>query len=146
LLSCYNIVHVLGKPASVLSDYDDYLLRSEFDIDDSSSGHNKSDKLLRSDADTKSVGGDSILEEEEREEGNVQMNVYLSYLRAIGYLLSGAILLSMFLMQSSRNLTDWWLSYWVSIFIWKHKRCFMFSHKSTARVEKCTLCQRCIWS
>lgn len=115
MLTCYNILRVLGKPASVLSDYDDYLLHSEFDIDDSSSGHNKSDKLLRSDADTKSVGADSILGEEEREEGNVQLNVYLSYLRAIGYLLGGAILLSMFLMQSSRNLTDWWLSYWVSI-------------------------------
>ena len=114
MLSCYNILRVLGKPASVLSDYDDYLLHSEFDIDDSSSGHNKSDKLLRSDADTKSIGGDSILEEEEREEGSVQLNVYLSYLRAIGYLLSGAILLSMFLMQSSRNMTDWWLSFWVS--------------------------------
>lgn len=140
MLSCYNIVHVLGKPASVLSDYDDYLLRSEFDIDDSSSGHNKIDKLLRSDADTKSVGGDSILEEEEREEGSVQLNVYLSYLRAIGYLLSGAVLLSMILMQSSRNLTDWWLSYWVSTCIWKHKICFTFSHKSTARVEKRTSC------
>jgi len=134
------ILHVLGKPASVLSDYDDYLLHSEFDIDDSSSGHNKSVKLRRSDADTKSVGGDSILEEEEREEGSVQMNVYLSYLRAIGYLLSGAILLSMFLMQSSRNLTDWWLSYWVSICIWKHKICFMFSYKSTTPVEKHTSC------
>jgi len=146
LLSCYNIFHVLGKPASVLSDYDDYLLHSEFDFEDSSSGHNKSDKLLRNDADANSVGGDSILGEEEREEGNVQLNVYLSYLRAIGYLLSGAILLSMFLMQSSRNLTDWWLSYWVSIRIRKHKICFTFCHKSTARVEKHTSCRRCMWS
>ncbi|GFG31607.1 hypothetical protein Cfor_03186 [Coptotermes formosanus] len=99
---------------SVLSDYDDYLLRSEFNIGDSSSSHNKNDKLLRNDTDTKSVSGDSILEEEGREEGSVQLNVYLSYLRAIGYLLSGAILLCLFLMQSSRNLTDWWLSYWVT--------------------------------
>lgn len=121
-------------------------MHSEFDIDDSSSGHNKSDKLLRSDADTKSVGGDSILEEEECEEGSVQLNVYLAYLRAIGYLLAGAILLSMFLMQSSRNLTDWWLSYWVSVCIQKHKSCFMFSHKSTSEVEKRTSCRRCTWS
>lgn len=146
MLSCYNILHVLGKPASVLSDYDDYFLRTEFEIGNSSSGCNKSDKRLRSDADTNSVGGDSILEEEEREEGNVQLNVYLSYLRAIGYLLSGAILLSMFLMQSSRNLTDWWLSYWVSIRIRKHKICFTFCHKSTVRVEKRTSCRRCMWS
>lgn len=103
-----------GKPASVLSDYDDYLLCSEFDIGDSSSSHKKNDRLLRNDSDAKSVSGDSILEEEEKEEGSVQLNVYLSYLRAIGYLLSGAILLSLFLMQSSRNLTDWWLSYWVT--------------------------------
>jgi ATP-binding cassette subfamily C (CFTR/MRP) protein 10 len=121
------LIFFLGKPASVLSDYDDYLLRSEFNIGDSSSSHNKNDKLLRNDTDTKSVSGDSILEEEGREEGSVQLNVYLSYLRAIGYLLSGAILLCLFLMQSSRNLTDWWLSYWVSICIWKYQICFMFS-------------------
>lgn len=101
---------------SVLSDYDDYLSPSEFDVGDSSYSHKDSDKLIRSDCDTESVSGDSILEEEEREEGNVQLNVYLSYLRAIGYLLSGAILLSMLLMQSSRNLTDWWLSYWVCMY------------------------------
>jgi ATP-binding cassette subfamily C (CFTR/MRP) protein 10 len=103
----------LGKPTALLSDYDDYLSPSEFD-GDSSSSHKENAKMIRSDTDTESISGDSILEEEEREEGNVQMNVYFSYLRAIGFLLSGSILLSMLLMQSSRNLTDWWLSYWVS--------------------------------
>jgi ATP-binding cassette subfamily C (CFTR/MRP) protein 10 len=142
LSSCFNILNLLGKPASVLSDYEDYVLHSEFDISDSSSSHSKNDKLLRSDADTKSVSGDSILEEEEREEGNVQLNVYFSYLRAIGYLLSGAILISMFLMQSTRNLTDWWLSYWVSICIKKYKMCLMFSYKISGRLEKRTLCLR----
>jgi ATP-binding cassette subfamily C (CFTR/MRP) protein 10 len=107
----------LGKPISVLSDYEDYLLPSEYDIGDSSYSHKDNDKLLRTECDTESVSGDSILEEEEREEGDVQLNVYLSYLRAIGYLLSGAILLSMLLMQSTRNLTDWWLSYWVCIYV-----------------------------
>jgi ATP-binding cassette subfamily C (CFTR/MRP) protein 10 len=104
----------LGKPTALLSDYDDYLSPSEFDVGDSSSSHKENAKMIRSDTDTESISGDSILEEEEREEGNVQMNVYFSYLRAIGFLLSGSILLSMLLMQSSRNLTDWWLSYWVS--------------------------------
>ncbi|XP_021924384.1 multidrug resistance-associated protein 7 isoform X3 [Zootermopsis nevadensis] len=102
-----------GKPTAILSDYDDYLSPSEFDIGDSSYSHKENAKIIRSDTDTAS-STDSILEEEEREEGSVHMNVYLSYLRAIGYLLSGAILLSILLMQSSRNITDWWLSYWVN--------------------------------
>jgi hypothetical protein len=115
---CYILIFLfifvcLGKPTAVLSDYDDYLSPSEFDTGDSSSGHREKAKMIRSDSDAAS-STDSILEEEEREEGSVQMNVYLSYLRAVGYLLSGAILLSMLLMQSSRNITDWWLSYWVS--------------------------------
>jgi ATP-binding cassette subfamily C (CFTR/MRP) protein 10 len=113
-ISIFFVLCYLGKPTAVLSDYDDYLSPSEFDISDSSSSHRQDAKRKISDADTESISGDSILEEEEREEGNVQLNVYLSYLKAVGYLLSGAILLSMFLMQSSRNLTDWWLSYWVS--------------------------------
>jgi ATP-binding cassette subfamily C (CFTR/MRP) protein 10 len=103
---------------SVLSDYDDYLSPSEFD-GESSSSHRDNDKPIRSDCDTESVSGDSILEEEERAEGTVQLNVYLSYLRAVGYLLSGAILLSLLLMQSTRNLTDWWLSYWVCMSVQK---------------------------
>lgn len=116
--TCFYILVFLcvGKPTAILSDYDDYLSPSEFDIGDSSYSHKENAKIIRSDTDTAS-STDSILEEEEREEGSVHMNVYLSYLRAIGYLLSGAILLSILLMQSSRNITDWWLSYWVSAYI-----------------------------
>jgi ATP-binding cassette subfamily C (CFTR/MRP) protein 10 len=123
----------LGQPISVLPDYDDYLLPSEYDIGDSGCGHKDNDKLIRSDCDAESVSGDSILEEEEREEGDVQLNVYLSYLRAIGYLLSGAILLSMLLMQSTRNLTDWWLSYWVCIYV-QNMRYLHYSSSSFKKV------------
>jgi ATP-binding cassette subfamily C (CFTR/MRP) protein 10 len=135
LLIFYVFLYV-GKPTTILSDYDDYLLPSEFDIGDSSSSHKENTKMVRSDTDTESVTGDSILEEEEREEGSVQINVYMSYLRAIGYLLSGAILLSMFLMQSSRNITDWWLSYWVSTYIYV---CSMVSYKFSVGLGKCVM-------
>lgn len=56
----------------------------------------------------------SILNEETHETGSVQADVYFSYWKSVGHLLSISILLSMFLMQASRNITDWWLSYWVS--------------------------------
>ncbi|XP_069682959.1 ATP-binding cassette sub-family C member 10 [Periplaneta americana] len=103
-----------GKPTDVLSDYDDYLSPSEFDVGEPSSSHKENSRRTRSDGDLDSLSGDSILEEELREVGTVQLSVYTSYLKAVGYLLAATILLSMFLMQSSRNLTDWWLSYWVS--------------------------------
>ncbi|PSN57205.1 hypothetical protein C0J52_05033 [Blattella germanica] len=104
-------------PAEILNDFDDYLSPSEFEFGESSSSHNetlKKAKMKNNDeGDTLSL--DSIMEEEEREVGTVHLNVYLSYIKAVGLLLSIAILLSMILMQSSRNLTDWWLSYWTNI-------------------------------
>lgn len=57
---------------------------------------------------------DSILNEEEREVGSIRFSVYHTYWLAIGHLLGLSILLSLFLMQTSRNLTDWWLAYWVT--------------------------------
>lgn len=57
---------------------------------------------------------DSILNEESRDIGTVDTSVYLFYLKSIGILLFISILISIVLMQASRNMTDWWLSYWVS--------------------------------
>ncbi|KAJ9574989.1 hypothetical protein L9F63_007846, partial [Diploptera punctata] len=99
-----------GKPAEILTEFDDYLSPSELDMSESGSSHKK--VMNEVEVDTLSI--DSILEEEECEVGSVQLNVYMSYLRAVGYLLTIAILISILLMQSSKNLTDWWLSYWVS--------------------------------
>ena len=52
-------------------------------------------------------------DEEEREEGSVAISVYRKYATAVGSFLSTLILLSLLLMQGSKSLTDWWLTYWI---------------------------------
>lgn len=64
--------------------------------------------------DDDTTSNDSLLNEEAREIGTVHFNVYSSYWKAIGHILSFLILISIILMQFSRNATDWWLSYWVT--------------------------------
>ncbi|KAA3674940.1 ATP-binding cassette, subfamily C (CFTR/MRP), member 10 [Paragonimus westermani] len=45
--------------------------------------------------------------------GSINSHVYRSYLRAVGYGLSVGVLISLCLMQGSRNVADWWLARWV---------------------------------
>ncbi|NXC08258.1 MRP7 protein, partial [Orthonyx spaldingii] len=52
--------------------------------------------------------------EEEKKEGAVSFQVYKAYWLAMGSCLAISILFSLFLMQASRNISDWWLSYWIS--------------------------------
>ncbi|XP_053160079.1 ATP-binding cassette sub-family C member 10 isoform X2 [Hemicordylus capensis] len=52
--------------------------------------------------------------EEEKKEGAVAFQVYKVYWLAIGSCLAFSILLSLLLMQASRNISDWWLSNWIS--------------------------------
>uniref|UniRef100_A0A8C3QAN2 Uncharacterized protein n=1 Tax=Geospiza parvula TaxID=87175 RepID=A0A8C3QAN2_GEOPR len=55
-----------------------------------------------------------IHKEEEKKEGAVAFQVYKAYWMAMGSCLAISILFSLFLMQASRNISDWWLSYWIS--------------------------------
>ncbi|KAL7987480.1 hypothetical protein Chor_006399 [Crotalus horridus] len=52
--------------------------------------------------------------EEEKKEGAVAFKVYRAYWLAVGSCLALSILLSLLLMQASRNISDWWLSNWIS--------------------------------
>ncbi|NXC97169.1 MRP7 protein, partial [Certhia familiaris] len=52
--------------------------------------------------------------DEEKKEGAVAFQVYKAYWMAIGSCLAVSILFSLLLMQASRNISDWWLSYWTS--------------------------------
>ncbi|XP_019356117.1 ATP-binding cassette sub-family C member 10 isoform X1 [Alligator mississippiensis] len=52
--------------------------------------------------------------EEEKKEGAVAFQVYRAYWLAVGSCLALSILFSLFLMQASRNVSDWWLSHWIS--------------------------------
>ncbi|NXK85455.1 MRP7 protein, partial [Formicarius rufipectus] len=55
-----------------------------------------------------------IHKEEEKKEGAVDFHVYKAYWLAVGTWLALLILFSLLLMQASRNISDWWLSYWIS--------------------------------
>lgn len=57
---------------------------------------------------------EGLVKEEEKEVGVVKLHVYKSYWLAIGHCLAISILLSLLLMQASRNVGDWWLAYWIS--------------------------------
>ncbi|TNN13370.1 Multidrug resistance-associated protein [Schistosoma japonicum] len=50
---------------------------------------------------------------EHMEIGSISPHIYKSYVRAVGYILTFAIILSLVLMQGTRNAADWWLSHWV---------------------------------
>lgn len=101
-----------GKPSDILSDLEDYLITSEsFDLEpETISVHDALENTVHLDETDK----DSLLEEEQFERGTVQFNVYTSYMKSIGHYLVLSIFLSMVLMQSSRNITDLWLSFWVT--------------------------------
>ncbi|KAI6236711.1 hypothetical protein M3Y95_00187400 [Aphelenchoides besseyi] len=49
---------------------------------------------------------------EQSETGTVRIDVYWSYLRAVGFALSGAVIFALLSMQTSKNLSDVWLSKW----------------------------------
>lgn len=63
-------------------------------------------------ADTTADG--QLIAEEERSVGVVSLDVYRTYWQAVGSGLAVAVLLSLLLMQGTRNFSDWWLSYWVT--------------------------------
>uniref|UniRef100_A0A8C4Z699 ATP-binding cassette, sub-family C (CFTR/MRP), member 10 n=1 Tax=Gadus morhua TaxID=8049 RepID=A0A8C4Z699_GADMO len=52
--------------------------------------------------------------EEHKEAGGLAWAVYRAYWRAVGGALAATILLSLLLMQASKNVSDWWLSHWIS--------------------------------
>ena len=102
-----------GKPSEILSDLEEYLLSTESLECDSDITVKK--KEMQNDLKEPEDGDrDSLLEDEAVEKGTLQFSVYSAYCKAVGNYLVVAIFLSLFLMQSSRNITDLWLSFWVT--------------------------------
>uniref|UniRef100_A0A1A7XY85 ATP-binding cassette sub-family C member 10 n=1 Tax=Iconisemion striatum TaxID=60296 RepID=A0A1A7XY85_9TELE len=61
------------------------------------------------------VGNDpDMLREEQKQAGRLAWKVYRTYWSAVGGVLAASIILSLLLMQASKNTSDWWLSYWIS--------------------------------
>lgn len=101
-----------GKPSDILPDLEDYLLSTESMESDLDVQSMKVPPIEFSLAGNKEI--DPLLDKEVMEKGTVQFSVYMSYIKAVGRYLAISILLSMILMQSSKNITDLWLSYWVT--------------------------------
>lgn len=51
---------------------------------------------------------------EQKQVGGLAWRVYQTYWGAVGGVLAASILMSLFLMQASKNVSDWWLSHWIS--------------------------------
>ncbi|GFN76447.1 multidrug resistance-associated protein 7-like [Plakobranchus ocellatus] len=73
---------------------------------------------------------DDLTQEEDRQTGVIKTDVYKAYWLAVGACLTPWVLVSLFFMQASRNLSDWWLSYWVS-----HSHSSNSSSKTVAEVS-----------
>ncbi|XP_059187951.1 ATP-binding cassette sub-family C member 10 [Centropristis striata] len=51
---------------------------------------------------------------EQKQVGGLAWRVYQTYWAAVGGGLAASILMSLLLMQASKNVSDWWLSHWIS--------------------------------
>ncbi|NXC80564.1 MRP7 protein, partial [Cercotrichas coryphoeus] len=72
------------------------------------------EEAIETEAEEPTQNNNPIYKEEEKKEGAVAFEVYKAYWMAMGSCLAVSILFSLFLMQASRNISDWWLSYWIS--------------------------------
>ncbi|NXW78217.1 MRP7 protein, partial [Hirundo rustica] len=72
------------------------------------------EEAIKTEAEEPTQTNNLIHKEEEKKEGAVAFQVYKAYWMAMGSCLAVSILFSLFLMQASRNISDWWLSYWIS--------------------------------
>ncbi|NXB08256.1 MRP7 protein, partial [Cnemophilus loriae] len=72
------------------------------------------EEVVETEAEESTQNNNLIHKEEEKKEGAVAFQVYKAYWLAMGSCLAVSILFSLFLMQASRNISDWWLSYWIS--------------------------------
>ncbi|XP_031418000.1 ATP-binding cassette sub-family C member 10-like [Clupea harengus] len=52
--------------------------------------------------------------EEQKQVGGLAWSVFTAYWRAVGGALAASVLFSLLLMQASKNVSEWWLSHWIS--------------------------------
>lgn len=88
---------------------DDMLSNSDIDRMTNIKLNNDNDDNLSDD--TRSIN--SILMDETKEHGKLSTSIFISYLKAMTLPLAFTVLLSVVLMQVSRNLSDVWLAHWV---------------------------------
>ncbi|XP_034544576.1 multidrug resistance-associated protein 7 [Notolabrus celidotus] len=59
-------------------------------------------------------GDPDLLSAEQKQVGGLAWTVYGTYWTAVGGVLAASVLMSLLLMQASKNVSDWWLSHWIS--------------------------------
>ncbi|XP_067942774.1 ATP-binding cassette sub-family C member 10-like [Watersipora subatra] len=101
-----------GAPADVLPAYTDSIKRKNDSQSSEGEGSSSEEKVANESTNNEEGAGPIV--EEEKDRGTVKLHIYRLYAAAVGTMLSFAILVSMVLMQGSKNVTDWWLSYWIS--------------------------------
>ncbi|XP_014478346.1 PREDICTED: multidrug resistance-associated protein 7 isoform X2 [Dinoponera quadriceps] len=101
-----------GRPSDVLPDLEDYLLSMESNGSDLNVRSMTIPPIEFNLVERNEL--DPLLDKEAVEKGTVHFSVYACYIKAVGRYLAISILLSMILMQSSKNITDLWLAYWVT--------------------------------
>ncbi|KAI4882036.1 hypothetical protein NFI96_012507 [Prochilodus magdalenae] len=74
-------------------------------------GANKEEELTNEPV---SEEGLTTMGEEQKQTGGLAWMVYRTYWRAVGGCMAMSVLISLFLMQGSKNVSDWWLSHWIS--------------------------------
>ncbi|KAM9792208.1 ATP-binding cassette sub-family C member 10 [Neosynchiropus ocellatus] len=52
--------------------------------------------------------------EEQKQEGGLAWKVYRTYWASVGGVMASSVLVALLLMQASKNVSDWWLSHWIS--------------------------------
>lgn len=108
-----GIVFCIGIPSDILTDIEEILLPDTSLSQDNSVSI---DQIAMTSADImkEQTLDNEMFNRENREIGSVDSKVYAIYWKSIGRMLSLFIIISMILMQASRNITDVWLSIWVS--------------------------------
>ncbi|XP_052537401.1 ATP-binding cassette sub-family C member 10 [Tympanuchus pallidicinctus] len=81
---------------------------------DKDSDEQDQEEVIETEAEESSQDKCLLHKEEEKKEGALDFQVYKAYWLAMGSCLALSILLSLLLMQASRNISDWWLSHWIS--------------------------------
>eukprot|EP00794_Sanderia_malayensis_P019839 gene19839-21781_t len=102
---------IAGEPQDILN-RDEYELKAMTQDNDDAVAKPAAKKQLNKAEESNDDG--KLIEEEEKEEGVVSINIYKSYWKSVGYVLAISIILFLLLMQGSKNVSDWWLAYWIS--------------------------------
>ncbi|XP_030915277.1 multidrug resistance-associated protein 7 isoform X2 [Geospiza fortis] len=105
-----------GTPADILPLVEAFPKFKDTDKGDKDKAPNEQgqEEVIKTEAEEPTQNHNLIHKEEEKKEGAVAFQVYKAYWMAMGSCLAISILFSLFLMQASRNISDWWLSYWIS--------------------------------